>query len=385
MATQPDVHDFPDVYQLEVTDEVLGGLGGTDNEPLHQLASRDLWLRREILALQLSNWTSAPLDLAPGWADDVTLEDACALVVSGAHVSFACGTKIDTGTGLFAGPLIVVTQDGGATWTTRSPDTSIPNGRLSGIAAHGTTVVACGTGDVGKWQVQRSTDYGDTWTLEASSTGDAANDIALAPSGIWAIAQENGLISAIPAVGELPNDIYPGEPLDLRAWNAITFDNSRFVAVGAGRIAWFTEAHISVAPEEGIACYVLPSGNTLDGIAYGNGTWLATGSLTAYAYHSTDLVTWTETFVGHGLASPIYVPQMDAFVCINTTDAHQLAILTRGGGETTFAKRAVPTLDWSGVGAPPPNLRALTRNPRTSAFVAVGNTVTMRSLQLGAV
>lgn len=379
MANQPDTHEFAPVYQLETTDEVLGGAGGVANAPHLAVASRTLWLRRELLALQLSNWNSAPFDLSPTWTHETLLEDGCAITnVPNVTMHVVCGSLINAG--LFAGPLVAYSLDGIA-WKACAIDTSLAGGRLFGVDAQGATIVACGTASGGKWQVQRSLDNGDTWTLEQSNIGDAANDIALAPSGVWAIAQENGLISAIPAVGEAPNDIYPGVGSDTRPWLAIAYAASKFVAVGAGRIASFPEAGITDGSL--IDCYLLPSGNTLDGIVYGDGTWFATGSTTAYAYSSTDLVTWTETFIGHGLRSPVYVPQLSAFVALHDDGKH-LAILTRGNGEETWAKRLVPTLEFSNADTYPPDLRVLTRSPHTSALVAVGRT-TLRSLQLGAV
>jgi hypothetical protein len=45
MAVQPEENEFPvGIYQFETTDLVEGGLGGIDNLPLLQLASRTLWL-----------------------------------------------------------------------------------------------------------------------------------------------------------------------------------------------------------------------------------------------------------------------------------------------------------------------------------------------------
>ncbi|WP_375592177.1 hypothetical protein [Chitiniphilus eburneus] len=46
----PVVPGFPDVYQLELTDRVKGGSGGTANLQATQLAERDAWLRQELAA-----------------------------------------------------------------------------------------------------------------------------------------------------------------------------------------------------------------------------------------------------------------------------------------------------------------------------------------------
>ncbi|GAA5785113.1 hypothetical protein [Chitiniphilus shinanonensis] len=46
----PVTPGFPDVYQLELTDRVKGGAGGTANLQATQLAERDAWLRQELEA-----------------------------------------------------------------------------------------------------------------------------------------------------------------------------------------------------------------------------------------------------------------------------------------------------------------------------------------------
>lgn len=52
MAYQPEENEFAPIYQLEIDDLVLGGLGGLSNLPLKQLASRTLYLKTALETLE---------------------------------------------------------------------------------------------------------------------------------------------------------------------------------------------------------------------------------------------------------------------------------------------------------------------------------------------
>lgn len=52
MAYQPEQSEFSPVYQIEVNDPVLGGLGGIANLPLLQLANRTLYLKDALETLE---------------------------------------------------------------------------------------------------------------------------------------------------------------------------------------------------------------------------------------------------------------------------------------------------------------------------------------------
>lgn len=63
MANQPESATYDaGVYQLEVTDPVQGGVGGTSNTPLLNLANRTTWLKQQVDALNSAQGGLAPIN-----------------------------------------------------------------------------------------------------------------------------------------------------------------------------------------------------------------------------------------------------------------------------------------------------------------------------------
>jgi hypothetical protein len=175
----------------------------------------------------------------------------------------------------------------GLNWTWRANSTS--GNQVQCFATNGSTIYVAGC-DGG--QLYSSTDSGVTWTSRTSQfTADR----------IYAIAYGNGIFVAVGGAGKISTSTdgitWTARTANMAAniINSVEFLNGNFVAVGQGANGGTGGITTST---DGITWTkrTTPTGmgTTLYHVAYGNGYYVAVGSLTTTAgCYSTNLSTWT--------------------------------------------------------------------------------------------
>lgn len=160
MARQPETNSYPvDIYQLETTDPVQGGVGGLDNGPLLQLASRTNYLKGIVDSL-----TSSFSGLAP--------KDSAAFIgTPTAPTPAASDNTLKLSTTAFVQRAIdgitSVSTVGGTT-TLTADQAALPNLTISG-ALTSNAVVNIPTASVGAFRVANTTTGNFTVTVKTST------------------------------------------------------------------------------------------------------------------------------------------------------------------------------------------------------------------------
>jgi hypothetical protein len=174
----------------------------------------------------------------------------------------------------------------GLNWTWRAASNNV---QVQCFGTNGSTIYVAGC-DSG--QLFSSTDSGVTWTSRTSQFG---------ADRIHAIAYGNGIFVAVGAAGKISTSTdgitWTARTANMAAniINSVEFLNGNFVAVGQGANGGTGGITTST---DGITWTkrTTPTGmgNTLYHVAYGNGYYVAVGSLTTTAgVYSTNLSTWT--------------------------------------------------------------------------------------------
>ena len=213
------------------------------------------------------------------------------------------------------------------TWRARSDN----NNQVQGLGTNGSNiyVAVCDTG-----VLLSSTDSGVTWTSRTSQFGSNRIHAAAFGNGIFVVVGANGLISSS-TDGITWTARTSG--MSTNIINSVEFLNGNFVAVGDGAAGGTGGITTST---DGITWTkrTTPSGMgvSLRHVTYGNGYYVAVGSLTTTAgVYSTNLSTWTvlPTSVNDSLAYATF--QNNQF------------ILHRGSEAKAFYTGNNPTTGWA--------------------------------------
>lgn len=373
MATQNEAPQWDDVYQLETTDEVLGGLGGVANQPLRELTRRTSWIRRELVHLQLSNWGKSTVR-----ADDYEVNAGCTLfqgIGGGDQVWFGMmvGTKIAAGP-TFDGPLLCTTYDG-VTWF--EPSLPVSDGRIRGCCATPSFSYGYAVGHASDHYVLRSVDQGSTWTSVHTGTGELYA-IAADDDQQWVAVGKSGRVVRRLGGGAIAT-IFIGSD----DWVSAAYDNvnQRFIiGNAAGAIATIDGADLGTDTWD-VTTYSGAGAVTSIVCAAGK-VYAAAGDRLYFGTEVDDLA--LDTLAGE-VTALTFVPFYGMLVGIDPTTIASVVTLTpvvQDTGETTWAERRIRTMPFANIDEYPPGLKALMRDGFTGALVAVGNVVSLRSLQL---